>query len=92
MNLTYGQAFGFSLLFATPLLEFHGAKVHDTGSDLVNVLLLSLGEAQDVEGFLLGGNWGSDKVENTQGGPNPLSMRKRSCGVTTKEKRKKKTD
>lgn len=43
-----------SLFLATPLLEFHTTHVHDGGGDLVDVVLLFLGEAQDVEGLLYG--------------------------------------
>lgn len=93
-NFTYDCAFGFGLLFATPLLEFHGAKVHDTGSDLVNVVLLCLTETEDVEGFLLGASANSMRaskclwvfgalktggVKSHTNGPNPLSTRKRCC-------------
>jgi len=42
-----------SLLLATTLLELHATHVHDSGGDPVHVLLLLLGEAQDVEGLLL---------------------------------------
>lgn len=42
----------FSLLLATTLLELHATHVHDSGGDLVDILLLLLGEAQDVEGLL----------------------------------------
>lgn len=42
-----------SLLLATTLLELHATHVHDSGGDLVHILLLLLGEAQDVEGLLL---------------------------------------
>lgn len=41
-----------SLLLATPLLELHATHVHDSGGDLVDVVLLLLGETQDVEGLL----------------------------------------
>uniref|UniRef100_A0A2M4DMR2 Uncharacterized protein n=1 Tax=Anopheles darlingi TaxID=43151 RepID=A0A2M4DMR2_ANODA len=43
---------GFSLLFATLLLELHATHVHDSGSDLVDVVLLLLSETQNVEGFI----------------------------------------
>lgn len=46
------SAVGLSLLLATPLLELHTTHVHDSGGDLVHVVLLFLGEAQDVESFL----------------------------------------
>lgn len=42
-----------SLLLATTLLELHATHVHDSGGDPVHILLLLLGEAQDVEGLLL---------------------------------------
>lgn len=41
-----------SLLLATPLLELHASHVHDSGGDLVDVVLLLLGEAQHVESLL----------------------------------------
>lgn len=41
-----------SLLLATTLLELHATHVHDSGGDLVHILLLLLGEAQNVEGLL----------------------------------------
>jgi len=41
-----------SLLLATTLLELHATHVHDSGGDPVHILLLLLGEAQDVEGLL----------------------------------------
>lgn len=44
---------GFSLFFATLLLELHTTHVHDGGGDSVDVVLLILGEAQDVESLLL---------------------------------------
>lgn len=43
---------GLSLLLATPLLELHATHVHDSGGDLVDVVLLLLGEAQHIEGLL----------------------------------------
>ncbi len=46
-------AISFSLLFATPLLELHFTHVHDSGGDLVAVLFVFFGEAQDVEGGLV---------------------------------------
>lgn len=49
----YFSAIGFSLFFTTPLLEFHATHVHDGRGDLVDVILLFLGEAQHVEGLLL---------------------------------------
>lgn len=48
----YLCAVSFSLFFTTPLFEFHATHVHDRGGDLVDVVLLLLGEAQDIEGFL----------------------------------------
>lgn len=42
----------FSLFFTTPLFELHATHVHYSGGDLVNVVLLLLGEAQHIEGFL----------------------------------------
>lgn len=42
----------FSLLLATTLLELHATHMHDSGGDLVHILLLLLGEAQDVESLL----------------------------------------
>lgn len=42
-----------SLLLTTPLLELHATHVHDSGGDLVDVVLLLLGEAQHVKGLLL---------------------------------------
>jgi len=41
-----------SLLLATTLLELHATHMHDSGGDPVHILLLLLGEAQDVEGLL----------------------------------------
>ena len=49
---TYDHAVSFSLLFATSLLELHATHVHDGGGDLVDVILLFLGETQNVEGIL----------------------------------------
>lgn len=43
---------GLSLFLATPLLELHTTHVHDSGGDLVYVVLLFLGETQNVEGLL----------------------------------------
>lgn len=43
---------GFSLFFATSLFESHGTHVHDSGGDLVDVVLFFLSETQDVEGLL----------------------------------------
>lgn len=51
---SYFCAVSFSLFFATPLLELHATHVHNGGGDLVDVVLLLLGEAQDVEGLLHG--------------------------------------
>lgn len=45
-----------SLLLATTLLELHATHVHDSGGDPVHILLLLLGEAQNVEGLLYIGN------------------------------------
>lgn len=50
--LTGLSTIGFSLLFATTLLESHGTHMHDSGSDLVDIFLLLLGETQDVKGLL----------------------------------------
>lgn len=52
----YLFAVSLGLFFATPLLELHGTHVHDRGGDLVDVVLLFLGEAQYVEGLLQGKN------------------------------------
>lgn len=49
---TYVSTIGLSLFLATPLLELHTTHVHDSGGDLVYVVLLLLGETQDVEGLL----------------------------------------
>lgn len=54
--LTSFGSVSFSLLFATLLLESHGSHVHDSGGDLVDVLLFLLSETQDVEGLLLSGD------------------------------------
>ena len=43
---------GFRLFLATSLLELHTTHVHDRSGDLVNIVLLLLGEAQHVEGLL----------------------------------------
>lgn len=43
---------GLSLFLATPLLELHATHVHDSGGDLVYVVLLLLGETKDVHGLL----------------------------------------
>jgi membrane protein CcdC involved in cytochrome C biogenesis len=43
----------FSLLFTTSLFELHATHVHYRGSDSVDVVLLLLGETQNVEGLLL---------------------------------------
>lgn len=43
---------GLGLLFTTPLLELHTTHVHHSSGDLVNIVLLLLGEAQHVEGLL----------------------------------------
>lgn len=48
------SAVSLSLFLTTPLLELHASHVHDGGGDLVYVILLGLGEAQNVEGLLLG--------------------------------------
>lgn len=48
----YLCAISFSLFFATPLLELHASHVHDGGCDLVDVILLFLGETQNVESLL----------------------------------------
>jgi hypothetical protein len=37
------------------LLELHATHVHDGGGDLVDVILLFLGETQNVEGILQSG-------------------------------------
>lgn len=50
--LTLLHAVGLSLLLATTLLELHATHVHDGGGDLVHVVLLLAGEAQNVEGLL----------------------------------------
>jgi hypothetical protein len=50
--LTSFCAIGFSLFLATSLFELHGTHVHDSGGDLVDVVLLLLCEAQDIEGLL----------------------------------------
>ncbi|OAD59362.1 hypothetical protein WN48_09193 [Eufriesea mexicana] len=42
----------FSLFFATPLFELHATHMHDSGGDLVDVILFLLSEAQYVEGLL----------------------------------------
>lgn len=49
---SYLGTVGFSLFLTTSLLELHATHVHDSGSDLVHVLLLLLGETKDVEGLL----------------------------------------
>lgn len=49
----YLSAIGLSLFFTTPLLEFHATHVHYGRGDLVDIILLLLGEAQHVEGLLL---------------------------------------
>lgn len=46
------HAVGLSLLLTTPLLELHASHVHDGRGDLVHVVLLLLGETEDVEGLL----------------------------------------
>lgn len=55
-QLRYAVAFlsaiGFGLFFSTSLLEFHSTHVHYGGSNFVDVILLLLGETQDVEGLL----------------------------------------
>lgn len=51
--LTGLGAVGFGLLFAAALLECHTAHVHDGRGDLVDILLLFTGEAQDIESLLL---------------------------------------
>lgn len=46
------SAVSLSLFLATPLLELHATHVHDSGSDLVYVVLLLLGETKHVHGLL----------------------------------------
>lgn len=48
----YLCAIGLGLLLSTPLLELHTTHVHHSGGDLVDVVLLLLGETQHVEGLL----------------------------------------
>lgn len=48
----YRGAIGLCLLLAAPLLELQLTKVHDSSSELVDVLLISHGKAKDVKGFL----------------------------------------
>lgn len=52
MSRKYLSPIGFGLLFTTPLFKLHLAHVHDSSGDLVYILHLYLGEAQDVEGIL----------------------------------------
>lgn len=54
-NLTdaYLCSVGFRLFLATSLLELHATHVHDSSGDLVNIVLLLLGEAQHVKSLLL---------------------------------------
>jgi hypothetical protein len=54
--LTSLDTISLSLLLATSLFELHGTHVHDSGSDLVDVVLLLLCETQDIEGLLLCAN------------------------------------
>jgi hypothetical protein len=53
--LTSFGTIGFSLFFATSLFESHSSHVHDSGGDLVDVVLLFLRETQDIESLLKGG-------------------------------------
>ena len=46
------SAVGLSLFLSAPLLELHATHVHDGGSDLIDVVLVLFGEAQDIERFL----------------------------------------
>lgn len=43
---------GFSLFFATALLELHASHVHDGSGDLVDVIFFLLCETEYVESFL----------------------------------------
>lgn len=52
--LTHLHTISFSLFLTTSLLEFHASHMHDSGSDLVDVILFLLGEAKNVEGLLDG--------------------------------------
>lgn len=48
----YLGAIGLGLLLATSLLELQLTKVHDSSSEFVNVFLIGLGKAENIEGFL----------------------------------------
>lgn len=48
----YLNTVSLGLFLTTPLLELHASHVHDRGGDFVDVVLLLLGETQDVEGLL----------------------------------------
>lgn len=50
---SYLSAVSLGLFLTTPLLELHAAHVHYSRGDLVDVILLLLGEAQHIEGLLL---------------------------------------
>jgi hypothetical protein len=52
--LTSFGTVSLSLFLATSLFELHSTHVHDSGGDLVDVVLLLLCETQDIEGLLLG--------------------------------------
>ena len=49
---THRSAIVFSLFLTTSLFEFHLSHPHDRGRNFHDIFLLSLGEAQDVEGLL----------------------------------------
>ena len=46
------SAVSFCLLLSLLLLELHVTKVHDGSRQLIDAVLLLLGEAQDIESFL----------------------------------------
>ena len=46
------QGGGLGLFLARSLLEVHLTEVHDSGGDLVNVVLFLLAETKNVEGIL----------------------------------------
>lgn len=52
LNFNHLCSISFSLFFTTSLFEFHATHVHDRGSDFVDIVLLLLGETEDIEGFL----------------------------------------
>ena len=71
---TYFGAVSFRLLFATLLLELHLAELHHRGDDVVDVVLLLLGEGKHVEG-------GLGEVDEAAQRLATRAQRERWCGV-----------